>query len=167
MTGWNIADVLEAVAQEVPASAAVICGARQLTWATLDTRAERIAAYLADHGAQRQDKVVQYLHNCPEYIESIFATIKASLVPVNTNYRYRPNELAYLWRDAQAFAVVFGSSFTATIEQMRHEVPDIRVWLWVDEDGSECPPWAQPYEQIATASVPARRWTREHVAPTG
>ncbi len=161
MTGWNIADVLETVAAEVPESVAVICGRRRLTWATFDARAERLAAYLVDSGVQRQDKVVQYLRNCPEYIESMFAALKASLVPVNTNYRYRPAELVYLWRDAEARAVVFGSSFTETIEQMRHEVPDIRVWLWVDEGGAECPAWAQPYEQIVTTPVPARSWTRD------
>jgi acyl-CoA synthetase (AMP-forming)/AMP-acid ligase II len=161
VTGWNIADVLETVAVEVPESVAVICGRRRLTWATLDARAERLAAYLADHGVQRQDKVVQYLRNCPEYIESMFAALKASLVPVNTNYRYRPAELIYLWRDAEARAVVFGSSFTETIEQMRHEVPDIRVWLWVDEGGAECPAWAQPYERIVTTPVPARSWARD------
>jgi 3-oxocholest-4-en-26-oate---CoA ligase len=161
VTGWNIADVLEAVAAEVPESVAVIGGGRRLTWAAFDARAERLAAYLADRGIERQDKVVQYLRNCPEYIESMFAALKASLVPVNTNYRYRPAELAYLWRDAEARAVVFGSSFTETIGQMRDQVPDIKVWLWVDEGGGECPPWAQPYEQVATAPVQARRWTRD------
>jgi len=161
VTGWNIADVLEAVAAEVPESPAVISGGRRLTWAEFDARAERLAAYLVSHGLQRQDKVVQYLRNCPEYIESMFAALKASLVPVNTNYRYRPAELSYLWRDAEARAVVFGSSFTATIEQMRDQVPDIKVWLWVDEGDGECPPWAQPYEQAATTPVPARRWTRD------
>jgi acyl-CoA synthetase (AMP-forming)/AMP-acid ligase II len=161
VTGWNIADVLEAVADEVPESAAVISGERQLTWAAFDARAECLAAYLVDSGLHRQDKVVQYLRNCPEYIESMFAALKASLVPVNTNYRYRPAELVYLWRDAEARAVVFGSSFTGTIEQMRHEVPDIRVWLWVDEGGGECPAWAEPYEQIATTPVAARPWARD------
>jgi 3-oxocholest-4-en-26-oate---CoA ligase len=161
VTGWNIADVLEAVAAEVPGSAAVICGGRRLTWATFDARAERLAAYLVDSGVQRQDKVVQYLRNCPEYLESMFAALKASLVPVNTNYRYRPAELTYLWRDAEARAVVFGSSFTATIEQMRHEVADVKVWLWVDEGVGECPAWAQPYEQIAATPVPARQWARD------
>jgi acyl-CoA synthetase (AMP-forming)/AMP-acid ligase II len=161
VTGWNIADVLEAVAEEVPESVAVIRGTRRFTWAELDARAERLAAHLVDSGAERQGKVVQYLRNCPEYIESMFAALKASLVPVNTNYRYRPAELAYLWRDAEARAVVFGSSFTATIEQMRHEVADIKVWLWVDEGGGECPPWAQPYEQVVTTPVPTRRWSRD------
>jgi citronellyl-CoA synthetase len=66
VTGWNIADVLEAVAAEVPESVAVICGGRRFTWAAFDARAERLAAYLVDSGAQRQDTVVQYLRNCPD-----------------------------------------------------------------------------------------------------
>ena len=83
----------------------------------------------------RQDKVVQYLRNCPEYLESFAAALKGSLVPVNTNYRYGPEELSYLWRDCDARAVVFAGSFTATIERTRASVPGVLAWLWVD-DGS-------------------------------
>ena len=43
MTGWNIADVLEVVAAEVPDSPAVIQGARVVTWAELDQRAGQVA----------------------------------------------------------------------------------------------------------------------------
>jgi 3-oxocholest-4-en-26-oate---CoA ligase len=161
VTGWNIADTLEVVAQKVPESVAVIHGSRRLSWAELDARAERLAGYLVDHGLKRQDKVAQYLHNCPEYIESMLGALKASLVPVNTNYRYRAAELTYLWRDAQARAVVFGSSFTATIELMRDEVPDVAVWLWVDEGDGVCPSWAQPYEEVVTTPVATRHWDRD------
>jgi acyl-CoA synthetase (AMP-forming)/AMP-acid ligase II len=162
VTGWNIADVLDVVAAQVPDSPAVIQGPRRLTWADLDRRAERIAEYLVDAGLQRQDKVAQYLRNCPEYIESMYAALKASLVPVNTNYRYRPAELTYLWQDAEARAVVFGSSYAPVIEQMRHEVPEIRVWLCVDEGDGRCPSWAVPYEQVPTTPQvdPLRRWQR-------
>ena len=105
MTGWNIADVLNAVASQVPESPAVICGDRLLTCGSL-IRAENVAQHLADAGGMaRQDKVAQYLRNCPEYLESFVATLKAAMVPVNTNYRYGPAERAYLWTDAEVRTV--------------------------------------------------------------
>jgi acyl-CoA synthetase (AMP-forming)/AMP-acid ligase II len=163
MTGWNIADVLEAVAREVPESPALICGDRRFSWSELDTRAENVARHLHGAGLRRQDKVVQYLRNCPEYLESFIAALKASLVPVNTNYRYGPAELTHLWDDADARAVVFAASFTATIEQMREFVPGVLSWLWVDDGTGTCPSWATPYEGAATetARPPQRGWERD------
>ena len=142
MPGWNIADVFEVVAAAVPASPALIQGDRTLSWHELDTRSGQVAAYLAGQGLSRQDKVVQYLRNCPEYLESFAATLRASMVPVNTNYRYGPEELSYLWRDCDARAVVFAGSFTATIERTRASVPGVLAWLWVDDGTGPCPPWA-------------------------
>jgi acyl-CoA synthetase (AMP-forming)/AMP-acid ligase II len=161
MTGWNIADVLDVVADEVPGSLALVQGDRRLTWGEVDARAARVAAFLLDHGLEHGDTVAQYLRNCPEYIESMYAAIKASLVPVNTNYRYLPSELEYLWTDADARAVVFGSSFTANVDQVRHTLPRVRAWLWVDEGGSACPSWATPYQTVATTPCDPPTWNRD------
>ena len=70
-------------------------------------------------GRRQQDKVAQYLYNCPEYLESVFAAFKAGLVPVNTNYRYADDELVYLWDNADAVAVVFHGTFVERIERIR------------------------------------------------
>jgi acyl-CoA synthetase (AMP-forming)/AMP-acid ligase II len=163
MPGWNIADVFEVVAATVPASPALIQGGRVLSWRELDDRAGQVAAYLGARGLVRQDKVVQYLRNCPEYLESFAAALKGSLVPVNTNYRYGPEELSYLWRDCDARAVVFAGSFTATIERTRASVPEVLAWLWVDDGSGPCPPWAAAYESAAApaSSRPEPRWERD------
>ena len=88
MPGWNFADVWEAVADAIPEETAQVQGGRRYTWSQFDRRADGIASALLAGGGQRQDKVAQYLYNCPEYIESLFGIVKAGLVPVNTNYRY-------------------------------------------------------------------------------
>src|SRR5688572_26463482 len=105
MAGWNFADVWEAVADTLPEATAQAQGNRRYAWGELDRRADGIAKALLDGGAQRQDKVAQYLYNCPEYLESLFGIVKAALVPVNTNYRYGDEELVYLWDNADAVAV--------------------------------------------------------------
>src|SRR5258708_10577975 len=104
MAGWNLADVLEIVAREVPQSPAIIQGPRVVTWAELDRRADAVAWFLAGCGLERQAKVAQYLHNGPEYLESLVACFKGSLVPLNTNYRYGPDELTYLWQNGDVAA---------------------------------------------------------------
>src|SRR5213079_2707663 len=108
----------------LPDATAQIHGDRRLTWADMDGRADGIARTLLDAGTAQQDKVAQYMHNVPEYLESIFGIWKAGLVPVNTNYRYADDELVYLWDNADAVAVVFHGEFTPTIERIRGRVPD-------------------------------------------
>ncbi|HUC37270.1 MAG TPA: AMP-binding protein [Acidimicrobiales bacterium] len=148
-TDWNFADVWELVADTFAQSPALEHGQRTTTWSEFDARADGVARWLLELGAQRQDKVAQYLYNCPEYLESIFAALKIGLVPVNTNYRYADDELVYLWENADAVAVVFHGSFAARLEHVRRRVPRVRGWLWVDDGSGPCPPWATPFEEAA------------------
>ena len=153
--GWNFADVWETAAEVLPDSQAQVQGKRRLSWAETDRRANGVADWLLSLGVARQDKVAQYLYNCPEYMESVFAAYKTGLVPVNTNYRYGPTELHYLWDNADTVAVVFHGAFSETADELRAGLPKVRGWLWVDDGSGPCPEWATPYEDVA-AGHPGR-----------
>jgi fatty-acyl-CoA synthase len=150
MTKWNFADVWEAVAETLPEAPALTQGSRTQSWQETDHRADNVARWLLGAGVAKQDKVALYLYNCPEYLEATFAIFKVGLVPINTNYRYADDELAYLWENADAVAVVFHGVFAERIEGIRGRLPGIRSWLWVDDGTASCPSWAVPYEQVAT-----------------
>ncbi|HUS61751.1 MAG TPA: acyl-CoA synthetase [Acidimicrobiales bacterium] len=152
MSQWNFADVWEVVADRLPDAPMLVHGERRQTWAEVDRRADGVARTLLESGATKQDKVAHYLHNCPEYLESLFGIWKSGLVPVNTNYRYADDELVYLWDNADAIAVVFHATFSARIEGLRSRVPQVRLWLWVDDGSGPCPDWAVPYEDAAKAT---------------
>lgn len=156
MPGWNFAEIWEVCATKLPDAVALRHGEREITWSAFNRRADGIARTLLDAGAGEQDKVAQYLYNCPEYLESMFGVFKAGLVPVNTNYRYAEEELVYLWDNADAVAVVFHGTFTERIEAIRHRVPKVRTWLWVDDGDGACPEWATPYEDAAGAGTGER-----------
>ncbi len=151
MTSWNFADVWEAIAEVQPDAPALIRGSSTRSWSEFDQRASALAAKLVEAGLTHQSRVAQYLMNSMEYVESLFATFKAAMVPVNTNYRYVADELAYLWLDAGVEAVIFHGSFTEAASQVRSRVPDVRLWLWVDDGVGECPDWAEPFEAAATS----------------
>lgn len=103
-----------------------------------------------DGGAGQGDRVAQYLYNGPEYLEVSYAMYQAGHTPVNTNYRYRADELAYLWDNADAVALVFHGAFTDTVASVRHRVLTLRRWLWVDDGSGPWPDWAEPYEVIVS-----------------
>ena len=160
-TEWNFADVWETVAQAVPDRVAQMHGDRGTSWRDFDARANGIASNLLNAGLARQDKVALYLLNGPEYLQSAFACMKASLVPVNTNYRYQRDELHYLWDNADAVAVIFHGVFTETAEAVRGRCGKVRLWIHVDDGSAPCPAWAIAYERAAQPQA------RRTMAPWG
>jgi 3-oxocholest-4-en-26-oate---CoA ligase len=160
--GWNLAEIWEHNADRFPDATAQVQGDRIYTWAQFDRRADGIAATLLAAGAQHQDKVAQYMYNCPEYMESMFGLYKAGLVPVNTNYRYSDDELAYLWTNSDAVAVIFHATFAEHCAHMRARVPNVHTWICVDDGYGECPDWAVPYETAAASATgrPIPPWGR-------
>src|SRR5665213_3154400 len=151
---WNYADIWETVADAVPDRAAQIHGARTLTWAQFDHRADALARHLLDAGLTHQAKVAAYLYNAPEYLETYFAAFKAGLVPVNTNYRYVADELIYLFDNADAEAVVFHADFTATVEAIRARLPKVKSWIAVARPSHAVPAFAADYEALVSRPVP-------------
>jgi fatty-acyl-CoA synthase len=144
--GWNYADVWEAVAERFPDEPAQICDDRSFTWSELERRADALARHLVAAGLGPQAKVAQYLHNGPAYLESVFACFKASLVPVNTNYRYTGDELDYLWRNADVQAVVADADLIERCAALRERLPQVRRWIVVG--AGPVPDWAVRYEDL-------------------
>ena len=137
MSQWNWADIWEQAAESRPASTALVHGKRRTTWAEFDRRADGVAQALLDLEPSRQDKVAQYLYNGPEYVEALYGTVKAGLVPVNTNYRYEADELVYLWDNADAVAVFFDAAFTDKVDAVRAKLPEVRGWFRVGGHADE------------------------------
>ena len=156
----NFADLWDWWAARRPGARCQIHGRRRRSWGEVEGRAASVADALRSAGLGAQDKVAQYLYNCPEYLESVWACFKCALVPVNTNYRYTDDELVYLWTNADVAAVVFHGVFVETIERIRGRTGPVRLWLWVDDGTGACPAWAVPYESVASSTADARAWAR-------
>jgi 3-oxocholest-4-en-26-oate---CoA ligase len=102
---FNIADLLECVADAVPAREAVVCNDDRRTYAELDERATRLAHALLAAGVRTGDHVGLYLRNSVEHLEVMLACYKARAVPINVNYRYVADELRYICDDADLVAL--------------------------------------------------------------
>jgi fatty-acyl-CoA synthase len=153
---WTFADVWEAIAAAQPEHPALVQGERVVTWSRMDARADALAAHFIDSGLGRQAKVAAYLYNGPEYLETYFAAFKGGYAPVNTNYRYGPEEVTYLFDNADAEAVVFHAGFADLLEQIRGRLPKVKAWVAVAEPGHPVPAWAADYDAIV-ADAPAQR----------
>ena len=155
MTAWVFADAFEKIASVLPDAPCQVQGDRVVTWAEFDRRSNALAADFLEAGLGEQAKVAAYLTNCPEYMETYLAAFKAGLVPVNTNFRYGPEEIRYLFDNADAEAIVFHATFADLLEEVRHDLPLVKRW-YVVSDGSPEPDWATPYEKVVADGGGAR-----------
>jgi acyl-CoA synthetase (AMP-forming)/AMP-acid ligase II len=127
----SLATVLETVADVRADRIAVTQGDRSRTWQQLDERASRLATVLAEHGVGRESRVAIALYNGIEYLESVLAVLKLRAVPVNVNYRYQAQELAYLFADARVEAIIFDASLAPRVAEARQGTPGLRTLMEV------------------------------------
>ena len=153
--GWNFADIYEYIAQAIPDAACQIHGERTISWAQFDDRTNALGHELLAAGLCHQSKVVCYLYNGVEYLETYTAAFKVGMVPVNTNYRYGPEEVLYLFDNADAEAVVFHLSFAPLIEKIRDRLPLVKRWIAVVDCDAAIPDWAIEYEAVVSPAVTA------------
>jgi fatty-acyl-CoA synthase len=151
----------ERVADATPNAPAVIQGARSFSWREYDTRAARLAQAFLDAGLGAHSKVGMYLYNSPEYCETNFAAMKIRAVPVNVNYRYLDDELAYLLDNSDSEALVYHSSLADRVARVAPRVPKLKLLVEVDDgaaaEGRREVARAVQYEALQRATSPAAR----------
>jgi 3-oxocholest-4-en-26-oate---CoA ligase len=154
---FNLADFIEHTVDAVPERTALICGDRQETFAELEDRANRLAHHLAAHGVGRGDHVAVYSYNSIEFVEAMLAAFKLRAVPINVNYRYVEEELAYLLENSDAVALVFQAQFSPLVAAVRDRLPTLRHLIAVD-DGHEVPlpEGSVPYAEALAGASPVR-----------
>jgi 3-oxocholest-4-en-26-oate---CoA ligase len=157
----HFATLWEAIADEIPAAAALTHGARTIAWGQFEQRAARLAGALLAHGLGPGSTVACYLYNCPEYFETFLAALKIRAVPANVNYRYGGAELRELLENCDAEALFFDSALRERVASIRHEVPWVRLLVEVGETAGAAPlPGACGYEELIASSEPAARVSR-------
>ena len=155
MSGWNYAELWKGIAKADPSRPAQIFGDTVYSWGEFHSRSNALSADMIASGMQHHAKVAHYLYNSPQYLEATFASWLAGFVPVNTNYRYGPEEILYLFDNSDAEAVVFHAAFVDLIEQVRDRLPKVKRWYMVqDESNNALPSWAVDYESVVSKSVP-------------
>ncbi len=104
----NLASWLDRAARADPGRAAIFHGARR--WATygeLAARVARLARGLREHASLGDgDRVAIFMKNCPEYLETLYATWWAGLAAVPVNAKLHRKELAFIVEDSGAKLVI-------------------------------------------------------------
>jgi 3-oxocholest-4-en-26-oate---CoA ligase len=151
----SFATVWERVADAIPDALAVVQGDHRVTYGEVEVRAARLAAGLAELGVGPDIKVALYLHNCPEYMECLFALSKLRAVPANVNFRYLDDELAQLVDNADTEVLVYHRSLRERVVGARARMPRLRHLVELDDDHAH-----SEYEELVRSHAPAPRIER-------
>jgi acyl-CoA synthetase (AMP-forming)/AMP-acid ligase II len=120
----NIADLFEHAVDAAPDKPAVKVGDRTVTFAELESEANRLAHYLQSRGVQPGDHVAVYAKNSIEHVIAVLATLKIRAVTINVNYRYVEGELDYLFDNSDSVAVIFERTYAPLVAKCapKHEL---------------------------------------------
>jgi acyl-CoA synthetase (AMP-forming)/AMP-acid ligase II len=164
----DLAAIHERLAAELGDRPCLIWRDQTWSWTDVTERSRRLANVLVAHGVTRRtsladcagwesphDHVGLYLHNGNAYLEAQLGAAKAGAAAFNVNYRYVADELAYLFVDSDAAAIVYQGCFAATLAEVLPRLRRTPLLLRVDDgSGDELLPGALDYEDALASSSP-------------
>jgi acyl-CoA synthetase (AMP-forming)/AMP-acid ligase II len=155
---FNLADLFECVADTVPEREALSCGESRVTFGAFERRANRFAHGLGRIGVGRGDHVGIFAYNSVEHVEAMIACYKLRAVPLNINYRYVGDELAYLLENGDVKSLVFDRVLARHVEEVAARARQLRSLVVLDDgtdediSGIDC----VPYETLTETETEKR-----------
>jgi acyl-CoA synthetase (AMP-forming)/AMP-acid ligase II len=126
---FNIADLFERTVDVVGDRTALIVGDDRLTYADVEERANRLAHHLADNGVGVGDHIGIHGQNSTEWMVAMMAAFKLRAVPININFRYVEDELAYLFDNADLVALVHDVAYAPRVAAVAGRTPALRHFV--------------------------------------
>ncbi|GAA2637997.1 hypothetical protein GCM10010399_84080 [Dactylosporangium fulvum] len=148
--GRCIHELVERQAARTPDATAVVQGADRLTYAELDTAADRLARRLAAAGVGPGDFVALHLSRTVHTVVALLGVLKsgAAYAPIDAN---QPVErIRGLLEGLRSTVVLTDPASLADVEAVTAAVPAVRDVLWVGAPGG---------------SAPAQRWALADPGP--
>jgi 3-oxocholest-4-en-26-oate---CoA ligase len=125
----NIADLFEHAVDAAPDKPAVKVGERTVTYAELESEANRLAHYLQSQGVGPGDHVAVYAKNSIEHVIAVLATVKIRAVNINVNYRYVEGELNYLFENADVVALIHERTYASLVARCAPNHPQLKNFV--------------------------------------
>ena len=142
----RVADVVREVASARPDHVAIRYGGRELTYAELDERSNRLAHALLAAGAEAGSRIAYLDRTAPEVVELLFAAGKIGAVTVPLNWRLALPELGTILTDARPPVLIAGETYAAVAEELAAGLASAPELVVVGEGGEQ-----RDYERLLAA----------------
>ena len=147
----NVGRLFDVPLALVPDRVAIIQGDRELTFAELDARCNRMANALRELGVGPGDRVALMFSNDFRFLESLFGPMRLGAVAVPLNTRMGDDALQYVVDDAEAVVMIANRAMAERARGLAARVPRLKH-LIVEGPAAD---GALEYEPLLAAVSPA------------
>lgn len=128
-----------------------------------DEQSSRVANALEKLGIQKGERVLVMLPRIPEWWETMLGLMKLGAVGIPCTTLLTPKDIQYRADVAEAAAIVTDKSGAEKVAQVRAQCPTLRLAVFVDDPGAECPEGCVGYHPIVDVAAPV--WYRRRTRP--
>ena len=153
-TKLHFAKIWESNSSLVPNEPALFNNNKTIDWRSFDELSSKLASYLIKMGLGEDSKVGIYMQNCNEYMIAQFAAFKIGAVPINVNYRYKKDELIYLFDNSDAEAIIFQSNFHQQIVLIQNDLPKVKAFVETSQNDFDKESTFDSFENIMQTFSP-------------
>ncbi|MGD9865002.1 MAG: AMP-binding protein [Pseudodonghicola sp.] len=146
---YNLGEMLAHRAYLAPRHEGFIGPDYRYSYAEVNQRCDRLAAWLHRQGIASGDRVAVYGKNTEALATTIFATAKADGITVVLNWRLQVEELVYILNDSGARVLFYDAAFAPMVEELRQRT-GLEIFIRHGGTGSD-PDYA---EIVADDSLP-------------
>jgi len=118
-------EFLEKSAERLPDKTALICGDQRLTFAEVESCANKLAHTLRESGVRYHDRVAVMAHNCAEAVISIWGILKADATFIVINHTTKSAKVEYILNNCRARALVTHALRWKNIAEAIQNVPSL------------------------------------------
>ncbi len=135
----NTTDFLIIAAAICPDRDAMVFEGKRWTYSQTSERVNRLANALLKFGVNKGDRVAMLQVNCPEIIESYFATAKIDGIFVPLNFRAKADELSYMLGNAEARVLFVGKRYLDMARAMLPNLPTVQKCICLESKEADMP----------------------------
>jgi long-chain acyl-CoA synthetase len=121
----------------------------KLTYSEISNRVNHTAGGLKFNGLKLQDRVAILMGNCPEYIISYFAILRAGGIVVPINILLTPEEISYILNDSGCKILIYSNEFSSRIEKVKDILAGIKTIVFDEIPQMETEPYVGVEDDIA------------------
>ena len=118
---YNLSEMLAHRAYLAPDHEGFIGLDYRYSYAEVDERCSRVAAWLHQAGIAPGDRVAVFAKNTEALATTIYGASRADAIVVVLNWRLQVEELEYILQNSGAKALFYDEAFTATVDELRQK----------------------------------------------
>ncbi|MEE8329168.1 MAG: long-chain fatty acid--CoA ligase [Thermodesulfovibrionia bacterium] len=121
----------------------------KLSYFQLDSLVTLTSGGLRRHGLNIKDRAAIIMENCPEYIISYFAILRAGGIAVPVNTFLVAEEMTYILKDSGCKIVIYGNNFKNHVEKIKKDIPEIKALMFEEIPQQKAEPYKGNDDEVA------------------